>query len=98
MHQIFLVTSVASFSVLTYLIIKKAPELADLEEVPSTRKRPNSLLKVKERIFGISFLKGISWNIILQKTLSKMRVVILKIESKIADQLYFLRKKSERKK
>ncbi len=97
MHQIFLATSIASFSVLAYLMVKKAPELTDLEEV-SPKKRPNILLKVKERISGISFLKGISWNTILQKTLSKARIAVLKIESKIANQLYFLRKSSEKKK
>ncbi len=97
MEKIFLALLLVSFSVLTYFLIKKAPELAEFDEGPSRRK-PGFLFKIKKRISKISHLSSVWGGVVLQKVLSKTRVVLLKVENKIGSWLYFLRKKSERKK
>jgi len=95
-EQISLAVLIASFSVLVYLLIKKAPLLVELEDTPS-KKMGNPFLKIKRKLAEVSFVKDFSWNTILQKILSKTRIIILKIENKIGDQLHLLRKSSKKK-
>lgn len=96
-NQISLAVLIVSFSALTYLLIKKAPTLIELEDAPPKRMR-NPFLKIKGKLSEVSFVKYFSWNTVLQKMLSRTRIIILKIEGKIGDQLHFLRKSSEKKK
>ena len=95
--QISLAVLIVSFLVLTYLLIRKTPLLIELEETPS-KKMENPFLKIKEKLLEVSFVKNFSWNAVLQKMLSKTRIIILKIEGKIGDQLHFLRKSSKKQK
>ena len=95
--QISLAVLIASFSVLAYLLIKKTPLLIELAEIPSKRME-NPFLKIKGKLLEIPFVKNFSWNTVLQKMLSRTRIIILKMESKIGDQLHFLRKSSKKKK
>ncbi len=96
-YQISLVVLMVSFLVLVYLFIKKAPQLIKLEDV-SIKRKENFFLRIKKKLTEISFVKNFSWNTIFQKMLSRIRIIILKIENKIGDLLHFLRKKSEKKK
>ncbi len=96
-HQIFFFVLILSFSILVFLFFRKAPQLMKFEEEISAKK-DNIFLRIRKRVANISFVKEFSWNNILQKLLSKIRVMILKIETKIGDQLHFLRKSSEKKK
>lgn len=96
-EQISLAVLIASFSVLVYLLIKKAPLLIELENTRS-KKMGNSFLKIKRKLAEVSFVKDFSWNTILQKILSRTRIIILKIENKIGDQLHLLRKSYKKKK
>ena len=96
-NQISLAVLIVSFSVLAYLLIKKAPLLIELEEI-SSKRMGNPFLKIKEKLLEVSFVKNFSWNTVLQKVLSRTRIIVLKIEGKIGDQLHFLRKSSNKKK
>lgn len=97
MHtQIFLTVLIVSFLVLVVMLLKKAPELANIE-VP-LEKRDNIVLFFYKKVIEIPFIKEFSWNKFLQKILSKTRILILKTERIIGDQLHSLRKRSEKKK
>ncbi len=79
------------------IFYQKLPALNKVVIDSSVTKKDSYILKVKKRILEIPFIKNFSWNSILQKILSKVRVFVLKIESKIGDFLHLLRKKSEKK-
>jgi len=71
--------------------------LIELENTRS-KKMGNPFLMIKRKLAEVSFVKDFSWNTILQKILSKTRIIILKIENKIGDQLHLLRKSYKKKK
>ncbi len=95
-YQISFLFLILSFLILTFFFFKKAPQIIELKE--EFVKKENIFLWIKKKIVNASFIKEFSWNNILQKLLSKTRVMILKIETKIGDQLHSLRKNSEKKK
>ncbi len=98
LQQIFLVALIISFSILAAILLKKAPQLSDIGKVTPVRKKKKFLYRLWKKVAGIPLIRDFSWNRILQKLLSKTRILILKIEGKIGDHLHFLRKKSEEKK
>jgi len=88
--------SIISFLLMLVIFYKKIPVLAEVK-IKESNNNISALQEKKNRILKISFIKNFSWNIFLQKRLSKMRVIILKIEKKIGDFLHLLRKKSKEK-
>ncbi len=69
-----------------------------MPQVSEGQKKESSLSKLKERFKNLPLIRDIFSGILLQKTLSKIRVLTLKIESKIAAWLQKLRMKSKTEK
>lgn len=80
------------------ILFKKIPILNELPEIPAKFDLTVKLLRIKEKIKNLKCFKSFSFEIILQKILSKIRILTLKLESKIDRYLQKLRKKSLRKK
>lgn len=98
MIQIILIISlITSFLVMAVMFYQKLPVLNKIAINNSSAKEDSYIFKIRKRILEIPFVKNFSWNSVLQKILSKIRVFILKIENKIGDFLHLLRKKSEKK-
>ncbi|MBU4351092.1 hypothetical protein KKH63_02055 [Patescibacteria group bacterium] len=84
------------------IFYSKAPLLANLPKtspVFETRKRvlTNFLETAKERIKSLPFLKGFSFEILLQKILSKVRIFTLRTESRVSGWLESLRARAKKK-
>jgi len=87
---------VISFSVLVYFFIKKLPQLSNLSET-TIQKRGKLFSYLWQKIISLPFIKKFSWNSTLQKILSRTRIIVLRVEKKIENYLYFLRKKTKKK-
>lgn len=92
-----LVTLLGSLVGMGVIIWRKIPVLAELPE-EAQAPRENLFLRLKNKVAGISVIKNFNSLAFLQKILSKIRVLTLKIENKIADWLQKLREKSQKKK
>lgn len=80
------------------ILLRKIPVLVELPEKTEETSRENLWLKLKEKIKNIPTFKSFSFEIFLQKILSKVRVLTLKIENKMAFWLQKLRERSQKKK
>jgi len=80
------------------VLIKKIPILVEMPEVVEGQKKEGLASKIKGGFKGLPLIRDIFSGIFLQKTLSKTRVLTLKIESKIAGWLQKLRVKSQTEK
>jgi len=80
------------------VLIKKIPILVEMPEVVEGQKKEGLASKIKGEFKGLPLIRDIFSGIFLQKTLSKTRVLTLKIESKIAGWLQKLRVKSQTEK
>jgi hypothetical protein len=80
------------------VLIKKIPILVEMPEVVEGQKKEGLTSKIKGGFKGLPLIRDIFSGIFLQKTLSKTRVLTLKIESKIAGWLQKLRVKSQTEK
>jgi hypothetical protein len=96
-ENLFIVFLIASLIVIITIFWKKIPILTQLPEKKS-RSWKQVFGQVKKRIKNIPFFKNFSWNGILLKALSKIRILVLKIENKIGCCLHNLRKKSQKQK
>ena len=86
-----------SFLGIIVILFRKIPFLAELPE-QETRRQPKFFSALKKRIGNNSFLKSISLDTFLQKILSKIRVLTLKLENKTALWLQRLREKAQKRK
>jgi len=93
--QIIFVGSLVGIGI---ILIRKIPLLAELPEKIEETPRENLWLKLKERMKNIPVLKSFSFEIFLQKLLSKVRILTLKIENKMGLWLQKLRKRAQKKK
>lgn len=84
-----------SFAGIMFIAVKKIPALANLP-AESHIKEP-LLLKIKGKIKNFPGTEIIDYEVYLQKILSKVRVLMLKIEQKTAHWLEQLRQKSRQK-
>jgi len=92
---LFLVSGV-SFLIMLIIFYQKIPVLAEMK-IQENVNNISFWEKSKKKILEISFIKNFSWNVFLQKILSKIRIIVLKIEKKIGEFLHLLRKKSKDK-
>jgi len=97
-----LVILIVSFLGIAVILIKKNSAFNKLEVFPESR-IPSDIIP-KEQIAKAQFLKSLNflkpdfWNIFIQKILSKIRVVSLKIESKSSKLLEGMREKTKKRK
>ena len=87
-----------SFLGMGAIISRKIPVLVELPEVPARDSWKDTLSKLKEKIKTLNPFKSFSYEIFLQKFLSKIRILSLKSENKIGGLLQKLREKSQKKK
>jgi len=87
---IILTISILGISI---ILLRKIPILTDLPEVAEKSQKGGLALKLKKKVEDI-----LPKEIILQKTLSHFRILMLKIEKKTDNLLQKLRKKSKEKK
>ena len=80
------------------IILRKIPALVDLPEVLPQREKGRLFLRLKTKIKEIPGLKSFSYEVFLQKILSKIRILSLKSENKTGSWLQKLRKKSQKNK
>lgn len=97
---IALLVFLSSVSGMLVIFWHKAPVLADLPKITLvSEKKQNILLifltKTREKLKTLPWLKNFSPETFLQKLLSKIRILTLKLESKTGLWLEFLRKKAQ---
>ena len=79
------------------IILRKIPAVAELPEISSEHKQ-NLFSRLKNKITNIHFVKEFNFLLFLQKILSRIMVLTLKIENKVASWLQKLREKSQKQK
>jgi len=77
---------------------RKIPLLVELPDVVEKDRIMNWPLIIKSKIKNIGFVKNFSYEIFLQKILSKFRVLTLKTENKTSNWLQELRERYKKKK
>ncbi len=80
------------------IIYQKIPVLVRLPEVPSLKKKDGFALLVIRKVKKLSFFKNLSYDIFLQKMLSRIRILTLKTDNKTFNWLQKLREKTQKKK
>jgi len=94
---IALIIFFGSFMGISAILYRKIPLLAELPETSEDFKLKRRFLLLKEKIKNFK-TKLPSFYIVLQKILSKIRILTLKLESKISNWLQKLREKSTKQK
>lgn len=93
---------VGSLLGMAVILFRKIPVLVKLPDYNSSNTLVSLPVKwcknLKEKIKNISVFKSFSSEIFLQKILSKIRVLSLRVENKIASRLQKLREKALKKK
>jgi hypothetical protein len=97
MEIIFLSISIIGFLGFTAIILKKLPSLAGLSIQPN-EKRITFFGNIKQMLSGRADSKPFFGASLFQKILSKIRIIVLKIECKIGKRLESLRQQSGQKK
>ena len=85
---VILISSIFGIGIIIY---RKIPILRELPELAGKSVESDFLLKAKEKIKNIPILKSFSLETYLQKILSKIRVLSLRIDSKTFNWLQKLR-------
>lgn len=80
------------------IVFRKIPILTELPKIPGGFDLKIKLLQIKEKIKKSKYFKPSSFEILLQKVLSKIRILSLKTEKKTSLWLQKLREKSTKKK
>lgn len=80
------------------ILFRKIPLIKKLPETARGLSFETKVLKIKEKIKKLKYSKSPSFEILLQKVLSKIRILSLKAESKTSSWLQRLREKSMKKK
>jgi len=78
------------------IVFRKIPALSSLPE--SSTKTEDLGLKIKEKIKQIRFLENFSYELFLQKFLTKVRILSLKTDTKTFDWIQRLRENAQKKK
>jgi hypothetical protein len=77
------------------ILMRKIPILAEMPQVAEGQKKESFASKIKNGFKNFPVIRDIYSGILLQKTLSKFRVLTLKVESKTASWLQKIRVKSQ---
>ena len=92
-----IVLSGSLLAILT-IIFRKIPILAELPEISEGRSKENIFLRLKNKVLNLSFFKSFSFEIFLQKILSKIRILTLKTDNQTSNWLQRLRERAQKKK
>ena len=80
------------------ILYRRIPQISELPEIPVRFCLKENFFKLGEKIKNISFFKSFSAEILLQKILSKIRILILRTDNKTFSWLQKLREKMKKKK
>jgi len=80
------------------IILRKIPILVTLPEVVPKKKKESLISRLKKEIKKINPFRNFSYEIFLQKILSKIRILSLKTENRTFRWLQKLREKSKKEK
>jgi len=80
------------------LAFRKIPLLLELPEVLETPEKEKLTFRLRKKIQEMDFFRDFSYEIFLQKILSKIRILTLKTDNKASLWLQKLREKSKKKK
>jgi len=80
------------------ILMRKIPVLAEMPQVAEGQRKESFTSKIKTGFKNFPIIRDIYSGILLQKTLSKIRVLTLKLESKTAAWLQKIRVKSQTEK
>jgi hypothetical protein len=89
---------ILSLSGVLIIAYQKIPLLVNLPISAGKESEQSWLLKIKNRIRNISFVKNFSYDIFLQKILSRVKVLTLRADNKTSNWLQDLRAKYKKKK
>jgi len=92
---IFTIILFGSIFGMAVIIVRKVPTLSELS--PQEVEEQGALGKLKEKIKNNGAFRSFSGELLLQKLLSKIRVLTLKTESKTSNWLMKLRQKNKDK-
>lgn len=101
LEVIVLIILLSSFLILVYFVFKKIPALVDLQQkslINPVIEKSSLKSRIENFINKIPFIKSFSFNILLQKIISQIRVLTLKADHKTAGWLKMLRQKTQKKK
>jgi hypothetical protein len=87
-----------SFLGMGAIISRKIPALMELPEIPARANWKDTLSKLKEKVKILNPFKSFSYEIFLQKLLSKVRILSLKTDNKTFSWLQKLRERAQKKK
>ena len=88
---------IGSFIGMGIIIFRKIPILVELPKTTESPLLNDFWQKLKEKIKNLPPLKSFSSEIFIQRVLSKIRILTLRIENKIANYLQKLREKGKKK-
>ena len=91
---IALVTLLISFTGLSIMVSRKIPQLKELPEPDNIFINGEFKKRLKEKAREVVRENGSSLEIVLQKVLSKVRIISLKIDKKVSDWIVHLRSRS----
>ncbi|MFQ6049662.1 MAG: hypothetical protein ACE5J0_01305 [Candidatus Paceibacterales bacterium] len=80
------------------IVSRKIPVLLELPEIAERPEGESLILRLKRRIDKLNPFKNFSYEIFLQKILTKIRILTLKTDNKTFDWLQKLRKRAHQKK
>jgi hypothetical protein len=80
------------------IILRKIPVLNSLPEFAFQVKEPELISKLRMKIKEVRFFKSFSYEIFLQKILTRIRILSLKTDNKTFSLLQRLREKTQKKK
>lgn len=89
---------VSSLGGMLIILMRKIPVLAELPKSSKTLTEESFWRRLVEMIKNIPRLKTFSFEIILQKILSRSRILVLRMESRLAGWLQKLRERNQGKK
>lgn len=87
-----------SFVGIGMILFRKIPVLIELSETFGKPEAENFILKLKRKIKNTSALTSFSFEVFLQKILSRIKILSLRVENRSDTLLQRLRKNSQKKK
>jgi len=97
-NLVAIIISLLSLAGILVIVLRKMPVLLSLPKVLPVKGENKLLAKLKVKIKEFNPLKNLSYEMFLQKLISRVRILILKTENKTFNWLQHLKKKQREKK
>ncbi len=97
-NLVVVIVSLISLAGVLVIVLRKMPVLLSLPKVSPLKGENKFLANLKEKAKAFNPLKNFSYELFLQKLISRVRILILKTENKTFKWLQHLKKKQQEKK